>query len=186
MFLIFNWSVMPLPSLPVANIRVSELYKSHSRWLKGWLLKKLQCYYNAEDIAQDTFHKLLLLPDAELARLASPKAYLATIAKRLIIDQARRRKIENAYLEALMLVSNDDSVASSEEYLAAVNMLERIVTVLESLPQKPRLAFLLCRFEGAGYQEIAEQLGVSVSMVKQYIAQVMLKLYAINDREGSQ
>lgn len=170
---------MSLPCVPVTNSRLSALYKSHSGWLKSWLLKKLQCYHNAEDVTQDTFHKLLQLPDADLARLDSPKAYLSTIAKRLLIDQARRRKVESAYLEALVLVNGDDTVASPEQYQEAVNMLERVIKILESLPEKPRQAFLLCRFEGASYQDIAEKLGVSASMVKQYIAQVMVKLYAL-------
>jgi len=173
---------MSLPTIPVANARLSALYKSHSAWLKGWLLKKLQCYHNAEDLTQDTFHKLLLLPDAELAQLETPKAYLATVAKRLMIDQARRRKIESAYLEALVLVTGDDAVASTEQYLEAVNMLEMMVKILEALPEKPRQAFILSRFDGVGYQEIAAQLGVSTSMVKQYIAQVMIKLYVLADR----
>jgi len=113
-----------------------------------------------------------------------PKVYLSTLSKRLLIDQARRRKIETTYLEALLLVTGDDAVASTEKYLEAVNMLESIVKVLEALPEKPRQAFVLCRFEGASYQEIAEHLNVSTSMVKQYVAQVMVKLYGLT-YEGS-
>jgi RNA polymerase sigma-19 factor, ECF subfamily len=175
---------MSLPSISVSNTRLSELYKSHSGWLKGWLLKKLQCYHSAEDLTHDTFHKLILLPDSDIERLDSPKAYLSTVAKRLLIDQARRKKIETTYLEALFLVTGDDAMASTEQYLEAVNMLETIVKVLEGLPEKPRQAFILCRFDGTSYQEIADQLKVSTSMVKQYIAQVMMKLYGVM-QEGS-
>lgn len=36
-----------------------ELYSNHHGWLLGWLRRKLGCPQHAEDLAQDTFCRLL-------------------------------------------------------------------------------------------------------------------------------
>lgn len=168
------------PSIsPRSDTSFSELYKEHNGWLKGWLLKKLRCYQSAEDTAQDTFHKLLLAPPSELANLKSPRPYLSTIAKRLMIDQLRRRKVEALYLEALNNFTEHDAYSSVQDHHQVIETLILLANMLDKLPEKPRKAFLACRFEGLSYKEIADELDVSASMVKQYIAQVMVECYAI-------
>jgi len=164
---------------PRAITGFSELYKEHNGWLKAWLLKKLRCVHSAEDTAQDTFHKLLLTPQLDIGNLQSPRSYLSTIAKRLMIDQMRRKKVEAVYLEALSNFTRNDVVSSVQDHHQVLETLFILTQMLEKLPEKPREAFLLCRFEGVSYTEIAQQLGVSTSMVKQYIAQVMMECYAI-------
>jgi len=49
--------------------------------------------------------------------------------------------------------------------------------MLDTLPAKPRSAFLLHRLEGWSYGEIAAELGVSSSMVKQYVARALAHCY---------
>ena len=49
--------------------------------------------------------------------------------------------------------------------------------LLGSLPDRVRQAFLLAQIEGLKYEAIAERLGVSVSRVRQYLAQGMRQCY---------
>jgi DNA-directed RNA polymerase specialized sigma24 family protein len=76
------------------------LYRDHHGWLFGWLRKKLGCAHNAADLAQDTFLRIIASRDALLG-VREPRAYLTTTAKRLLVDRARRRAIEQAYLDEL-------------------------------------------------------------------------------------
>jgi RNA polymerase sigma-70 factor (ECF subfamily) len=66
-----------------------------------------------------------------------------------------------------------DRVASPDadpEQAARGAALERTVgALLESLPEKQRLAFVLCRFEGQSYEEIARVLETSVPAVKSLV-----------------
>lgn len=57
--------------------------------------------------------------------------------------------------------------------------LNAIAHMLEGLPEKPRRAFLMSRLDERPYADIAIELGVSVSMVKQYIAKVLVHCYTI-------
>ena len=156
---------------------VAELYSSHHGWLQGWLRKKLGCAHSAADFAQDTFCRLLNLPAP--AELREPRAFLVTTATRLIIDHSRRASIERAYLETWAILQSDACESSPEQHQEAIDTLMAIVALLEGLPEKVRRAFLLSRLEELSQAEIAERLGVSVSMVKQYMARAMLHCYAV-------
>ncbi|MFX6119282.1 sigma factor, partial [Acinetobacter baumannii] len=50
----------------------------------------------------DTFVRVLAVPDA-LSEVREPRAYLTTTAKHLMIDRARRRRVECACLDELTL-----------------------------------------------------------------------------------
>ncbi|MGH8817826.1 MAG: sigma factor-like helix-turn-helix DNA-binding protein, partial [Achromobacter pestifer] len=60
-----------------------------------------------------------------------------------------------------------------------------IDTILHKLPAKVRMALLLCKLDGLGYQEIAKRLNVSVSSVEKYVAAALLACYqALYDDAG--
>ncbi|MFK7701182.1 sigma-70 family RNA polymerase sigma factor [Pseudomonas caspiana] len=153
----------------------TALYSDHHSWLHGWLRKKLGCSQRAADLAHDAFIRVLTI--AEPQNLKEPRAFLTTTATRLLIDGARRRKIEHAYLEVLALNAEEGSIPSPEAIHAALQILEKISVMLEGLPAKPREAFLLNRLDGLSYSEIAQVIGVSASMVKQYMASVLVHCY---------
>ncbi|MGP9832044.1 sigma-70 family RNA polymerase sigma factor [Marinobacter sp. NSM] len=148
------------------------LYRKHFSWLNSLLLRKAGCCELAADLAQDTFLRLIKRQQ-DPAVIEEPQAYLGRIARGLLANHWRRRDIEQAYLAALQ--SRPEAVAiSPEEHHEILDALYRIDDCLKNLPEKPRNAFLLSRFEGLTYQQIAEQLGVSDRMVKKYMAKAML------------
>ena len=92
---------MPNPVLASSDA-VHLLYRAHHGWLHGWLRAKLGNAFDAADLAQDTFLRVLRHRH-ELDALREPRAYLTTIAKRLLMNHHRRRSVEQAYLEALAI-----------------------------------------------------------------------------------
>ncbi len=170
---------MPPASNSGQHDALHALYSEHYGWLHAWLRKKLACPHNAADMAQDTFFRLLSVPLAELNNLTTPRAFLTTTATRLIIDEARRHKVEQTYLDALAATQQDMYAVSPEQHMHMVQTLTLIVQLLEALPAKPRQAFMLSRLDNLPYADIAIQLGVSKSMVKQYIAQAIAHCYVI-------
>ena len=152
--------------------QLQRLYSAHHGWLRLWLRRQLGCSEQAADLAQDTFLRILAR-ERELNLLREPRAYLATIARGLLINHWRRQAIERAYLEAL--ARQPEAVAGSpQEQAEVVETLLRVDAMLARLPQKVRTAFLLSQLDGLGYACIAERLGVSERMVKKYMAQAML------------
>ena len=164
-------------SATLQNAIIEDFYNSHNSWLYAWLCKKLGSSFDAADLAQDTLIKVAY--QGNLTELHEPRAYLTTTATRLIIDLIRKRNIEKAYLEAVSLTQEFHFIASPEQIKEAVDILNEIATMLEGLPEKVYRAFLMCRLEGMPYAEIAADLNVSASMVKQYIARAMAHCYHI-------
>ncbi len=156
------------------NSTVGILYRENHDWLLNWLIKKLSCPHHAADIVHDTFTRVLTL--SRTLDLQEPRAYLATTAKHLIIDQSRRQLIEQAYIAELTR-ANEAMVPSPEEILSVIQILERISAALEELDDKPQQAFLLHYLEGQTQTAIASQLGVSDRMIRKYLVQALMHCY---------
>ncbi|TBU69423.1 sigma-70 family RNA polymerase sigma factor [Serratia marcescens] len=146
---------------------LSRLYATHHAWLQGWLHRRLGCAFDADDVAQDTFMRLLRSDAA--ATLREPKDFLVTVAKRVMVDLFRRRTLERAYLEMLALIP-EGYAPSPEQRQSLLDSLQQIDAMLDGLGPKVKQAFLLSQLEGLGYTDIAARLCVSVSSVKKYMA----------------
>jgi RNA polymerase sigma factor (sigma-70 family) len=146
-----------------------DLYRDHRSWLEGWLRRRMGNGSDAADLSQDTFVRLLT-SSQRIADLQEPRAYLATVGKRLLANFYQRRSLEQAYLDALALLP-EDCVPSPEERWILLETLQALDELLDGLPGPVRRAFLLSQLEGLGYQEIAERLQVSERTIKRYMAQ---------------
>jgi RNA polymerase sigma-70 factor (ECF subfamily) len=126
---------------------VSTLYTDHHGWLQGWLRKKLGDVHQAADLAQDTFMRLLARDEPVQAR--EPRAFLTTVAQRVLANHYRRQQLERAYLEALAEIDR----------------------MLDGLPAPVRRAFLMAQLDGMKQADIARALGLSLTTVKRYLVQ---------------
>lgn len=87
----------------LSTSKLGFFFSDHHRWLLQHIQRRLRNHADAEDTAADTFCQMLTArvdPDS----IEQPRAYLSTIARRLIFDRHRRRKLELAYLERLSTV----------------------------------------------------------------------------------
>jgi RNA polymerase sigma-70 factor (ECF subfamily) len=154
---------------------VHHLYSQHNRWLIGWLTNKLDCPQNAFDLSQDTFMRIIAKGNA--SSIEQPRAYLTTIAKGLLVNWYRRQSLERCYLEAL--AQNTTLVSlSSEQYHLVLETLNEIDAALDTLKPAIKNAFLLAQIEGLKYQQIADNMGISLITVKRYIKQALVHCLA--------
>ncbi len=166
-------SVLPPSSL---HDDVHRLYHSHHGWLQGWLRRRLGDRERAADIAQDTFLRLLV--SRRLPEQGEGRRFLAQIARNLVIDQWRRQRIEQAYLDSLAALPEPLS-PSLEERAMVIETLLQIDNMLDAMPARVREAFLLSQFEGLTYPQIAERLQVSVSSVQKYMQRAIAACYQV-------
>lgn len=155
--------------------QVQSLYSDHYPWLLNWLHRRLDNGgRDAPDIAQDVFVRLLTRPRQLDYR--EPRAYLSSIARGIVIDQWRRRQLENAWLEAMALLPEGEqpSAEYQVELFEALNAIDR---VLDGLKPNVRQAFLWARFEGLSCREIGERLGVSRATAERYVAKALSHCY---------
>jgi len=157
-------------SIARPNDHIADIYSQHHGWLLRWLRGKLNCADQAADLAQDTFLRLLTAPPEQPHSLREPRAYLTTVAQRLVIDHYRRQSLEQAWLDTLARLP-EPMAPSPEDRLLVLETLHRIDAMLDGLLPPVRSAFLLSQLEGLGYAEIATRLGVSERTVKRYMVQ---------------
>lgn len=146
------------------------LYAHHHGWLQGWLHKKLRNAFDAADLTHDTFLRVLTAWNKNTDfDLREPRAYLTTVASRVLLNHYRRLSLERAYLEALAALP-ESHAPSSEDQFVILETLHHIDAMLDRLPPKVRMAFLLAQLEGLTYAAIAERMRLSARTVKRYMA----------------
>ncbi len=152
-----------------AQSALAALFRDHHRWLLARVLRKVRCRWDAEDLAAETFTQLAA-SRTPLTAIDEPRAFLTTIATRLLFHLRRRRDLERAWLEQLR--DSPEAFAPSPEERALV--LETVLLVdraMSGLPAAARTAFLYSQLDGLPHEAIAERLGISVRTVGRYLRQ---------------
>lgn len=137
------------------------------------LLRRDHSADDAADIAQSSFEQALRY--AQNNEVLSPASLLFSISRHLQIDAARRRKrvaecpIENdEQFEHLMVCE-----VTPEQQHAGKQHLELVSAALDNLAPRCREAFVLCKIHGLSYDEAAEEMGISVTVIKKYLIQAL-------------
>ena len=98
--------------------------------------------------------------------------WASTIARRLMIDSARRRRVEQRLFsdgpadEDRMTHELTTATEAAEDLLLASRLEGRIQERLDALPETQRTAYQLLQQKGLSLKEAAEVLGTSVTAVK--------------------
>ena len=150
-----------------ASIRLQGLYREHRDWLRRVIFRRTGCPEKAADLTQDVF--LRLLSRDATPHLKEPRAYLARIAHGLMVDDWRRRDLEQAWRESVEGLSEQEA-PSPEDRVSVMDGLARIDALLEGLKPRARHVLLCSRLEGKGHACIARELGVSLSTVEKDMA----------------
>lgn len=149
------------------------LLRRHRAPLFSFLLRMLGDRTRAEDLAQETFLRIVKGAQAWEQR-ARFQTWLYTIARNLCVDQSRRDRFRRA--DSLDQTGPDDepplvdSVAGSEIDPARGAESVRLRPVLQkallALPVEQREVFILREQAGLPFKEIAETVGVNENTVK--------------------
>lgn len=154
------------------SLALEALYREHQPWLLGRLRRRLGNPADAEDVTAETFTQVV--ESGAAMELQEPRAFLTTIAKRILFHLWRRQDLEHAYLQTLM--AQPEAVALSvEEQALLVEAIAQIDHALAHLPIPVKTAFLYSRLDGLTYPEIAGKLGVSLATVERYMKRALLQ-----------
>lgn len=158
------------PEPALLNEHINGLYKEHQSWLYGWLCRKMQNQHDAADLTQDTFVKIMLHYADYYYQ--EPRALLTTIAKSLMSNHYRRKRIEMAYLNTLTEQQKRVTIPL-EQHILLIETLCELYEIIENMPQRQKQVFILSQLQGLGYDAIARQLDISVSTIKRDLTKAM-------------
>ena len=129
---------------------------------------------DAEELAQDVFLKIWEKRD-HLDPSQNIKAYIFKIAVNCIYDNIRKKNLNKAFVE----FSNHNFEPSAESLWNEIiwkDMLLKLNTLVERMPEQRRIIFLLRREEGLSNQQIADKLKLSKRTVENQIYRTTLYL----------
>ena len=120
----------------------------------------------AKDFVQDVFTRLWQHRD-NLNPELSIKSYIFRTAQNILIDFFRKKKTQPVSHEEL--IKNEPSENPSGLY----DLEESVVKAISELPDDLRMVFLLNRFDGLKYKEIAESLNISIKTVESRMSKTL-------------
>jgi RNA polymerase sigma-70 factor (ECF subfamily) len=153
------------------NGAFAELYDAIAPRLLGFLRAATRDDAATEDLMQQTFLQIhrargSFLPGAPVM----PWAF--AIALRLVIDGARRRRVERRLFSDTpvdddpMTYEANPAMATADELLHARRLEWRVQQRLNALPEGQRTVYKLLQQDGLSLKKTAEVLGTSVTAVK--------------------
>lgn len=158
-------------SKPLSAEQLSAAFRTHAQELRQFLRGQLRCTHTAADLTQETWLRLVTHAGQPIDDL---RAFLFRIARNLAIDHMRisgRRSVLDEGLAYLYEVTGD--MPELDSVVAAQQQLARLDLALKELPEQTRRIFHLSRFQGSPHQQIARELGVSISTVEKQMAHAL-------------
>jgi RNA polymerase sigma-70 factor (ECF subfamily) len=130
---------------------------------------------DVDDILQDVW--LRLCARRQGGTIEHPRAYLYQTAGSVLADRARRGKVRRLdRMEALTEVHHPVEEITPYRVLSGRDEADRLVARIAALPERTRDMFLLNRFEGHSYSQIAEAMAISVSAVEKHMMKALRTL----------
>lgn len=150
------------------------IFKEHFKPLRNYFYYKYGDYEKAKDLMQDSFIKLW--DNCKDVPFDKAKGFLFTVVRNSFLNELKRsqmiQKHQNNAPKKILHIESPDYVLEEKEFLNKIN------TVISSLPDKHREVFLLNRMDGKTYREIAEMLDISVKTVEKWMHDALVVMRA--------
>ena len=158
-----------------------SFYRATLAPLRRYLARMLGNQADAQDVAHDAY--LRVHEAMKDQRVAQPKAYLFTTARRLALNQIQRQKISPVRATDGQVIELAASGAPGvERVVMARQEWARLEAAVAKLPEGCRTVLLMCKAEHLSHAEIGQRLGIAISTVeKQHARALRLLRAALHD-----
>jgi RNA polymerase sigma factor (sigma-70 family) len=176
----------------VARHRWIGLYiLPHEREVRAWLRRYVHSLTvaDADDLIQEAYARLWL---GDFGHIVNARSYFYAIVRNLLFERARHARIvpmeRLGEIEALRIPSEEPS---PERVLGARQELERLLQLVEELPERCQRAFCLQKFEGLSQREIAQEMNISEKTVEKHLSRALmgvldgLKRFSLETKDSS-
>lgn len=160
------------------NRLFNEYYGRFIRFALGYVKEK----QIAEDFVSEAFetyweNRENLLPGTK------PQAYILTVIKNKCLNhlqhvQIRQRaeKEINNHAEWRLTLSINTLHACDPDFIFSEEIQQIVDATLKKLPQKTRQIFVLNRYQGLSYKDIAEKMGLSTKTIEFHVSKALNQL----------
>jgi RNA polymerase sigma factor (sigma-70 family) len=161
---------------------------SHYRELLNFCVRALSDRDAAADTVQETYARVLSAGRAGEA-IADPRAFLYRTARNVMTDDHRRADVrQHASLDDLTDADEPAMAVNRqpEERCASSQYASAVVAVIDALPPRCREAFVMFKFDGMSYAQIADAMGISPRTVEMHLKLAMDACWRCSDAVAEQ
>ncbi|MBL7191690.1 RNA polymerase sigma factor [bacterium] len=155
------------------------IYQEHSAGILQYLMMLTRNREEAEDLLQETFMRAMQ-SRSFVNDISKIRSWMMTIARNLFLDTVRkRRKREKLHVDSEdfdILEAVPDPAPAPDTLVAAGDFKIRLESVLNTMGENYRTAFMLGIVQQYSYKEIGDITGWSESMVKSNIFRARKKV----------
>ncbi|WP_194894848.1 sigma-70 family RNA polymerase sigma factor [Catenulispora pinisilvae] len=148
--------------------RLKSLYADHAGPLLGYVLKLTDGDRGrAEDVVQETFLRAWQHAEAFAPERGSPRAWLCTVARNIVVDQARARRSRPREVggeDGLAIAAARDAAVQDDQDRILLGW--EVAEAMATLSPDHRAVLRETYFKGLSVAEAAEVLGVPPGTVK--------------------
>ena len=147
--------------------------------LLAFFNKRSQSTWDAEELTQEVFFKILKNGNS-IPVDHYPEAYVYTVAWSVLRDKSRRDRVRlrSHHVSFDEAYAKEDPI-SPEHTLSSQETYRRFVRTLDRMSPSVRNVFLLNRYEGLSYSQIAERYNISVSTVEKHMMKALSQLKSV-------
>lgn len=142
------------------------LFRRHHKEVLRYASRLIGNRHDGEDVVQNAYLRMVRVDSRTVDH---PRSYLFKAARNAAIDL--RIKLEREWSRRVEL-DQADALATPEDHSQRLEFRDRVAALsvlLNELPIACRTAFVMNKVEGHSHREIAEKLGISISMVEKHI-----------------
>ena len=149
-----------------ACLIIEEIYKEYYSVIFRYIICRIKCKHDAEDLVQDVF--VHLLDNDKMLQKSTIRSFLFTITRNIVIDYLRcyyrkQEMVSYAYENVI------ESTCEPEKEIIAKDLLTIERMKLNTFPQQRKKVYSMSRFEEKNIYEISEELQLSMSTVENHL-----------------
>lgn len=154
----------------------------HYQELRSYFRKRVSNRHEADDLTQEAYVRAFGRKKSDAIK--EPVRLLYRIARNLLIDRSRRAQTRPKTAALDPEVEIPQPAALSPAMMAEVkDELAILRAAVAALPERCREVFILSRFEGLSYAEIATRLGITTKTVENHMGRAILACRAALEKE---
>lgn len=143
----------------------------HEREARRWLMRS-RLPVDCDDVIQEAYARIAALDS--IAHIRNGRAYLLATVRSIALQYFQRSKIVRMDSFAdLQAVQFEDDQPGPEAIVWSQREMHRLI---QSLPERCRELFILCRLKGHTQKEAAAALDISENVVEKQLARAMAHL----------
>ncbi|WP_245281566.1 sigma-70 family RNA polymerase sigma factor [Ensifer sp. ZNC0028] len=146
------------------------LFRRHHKEVVRYASRLIGNRDDGEEVVQNAYLRMVRV---DRRSVEHPRSYLFKAARNAAIDF--RIKLEREWSRRVEL-DQADRLSSSDDFALRLEFRDKVAALsvlLNELPIACRTAFIMNKVEGHSHREIAETLGISVSMVEKHMLRAL-------------